>query len=146
MSSAGVAKKIAVHGWDPVKKEELVGKAESMSSQLGDKTGDKAVASAFGDTAKFEVDHPVFSVEEANAIAEAKLTELLNGYIQGEGECSGNPNVKAGIVVKITVNADKESDKFNGKYFITGTSHVYTHGGEGGYRTMFCCRRDAEGG
>jgi len=149
MSSAAMVKKVTVRGWDPEKKEEIVGEESVASSKLGDKTGNSA-ASAFGEVATFEVDYPIFSVEEAKAIAKAKLDELSMSYVTGEGHVAGNAKIKPGIVVKLTVNPDETSDRFNGKYQIVGATHTYTHSkgggaGQGGFRTAFRVRRDAEG-
>lgn len=148
MSSAGVVKSVTVRGWNPEKKEEIVGEAQAKASKLGKTSADSA-SSVFGQTVTFEVDHPIASVEEAKAIAEARLREAMMSYMTGEGECRGTPDIKPGIVVTVTVNPDEQSDRFNGKYLVTGTSHRYANpsrGDQGGYVTgvRFC--RDAEGG
>ena len=151
MSSAAMVKKVTVRGWDPEKKEEIVGEEEVSGSKLGSKTGFDASTSAFGQTMTFEVDTPIFSVDEAKAIAKSKLEELSMSYITGEGApAAGNAKLKPGIVVKLTVNVDEASDRFNGKYLVVGVSHTYTHdkgggGTKGGYRSAFRVRRDAEG-
>jgi len=147
MSSANVVKKVTVRGWDPLKKEEIVGEAEAKKSKLG-KTDASAASSAFGSTLTFEVDYPIFSVEEAKAIAESKLAEAMMSYITGDGECRGTPNIKTGIVVTVNVNPDDANDRFNGKYMVVGCTHRYSHskvGDSGGYITSIRVTRDAEG-
>ena len=53
---------------------------------------------------------------------------------------------------KITVNADDASDLFNGKYFLTGVAHMYSHGhggaggGTGGFTSVLKVARDAQKG
>jgi Bacteriophage probable baseplate hub protein len=152
MSSAGVVKKVTVRGWDPEKKQEIVGEVSASGSKLG-ATNAAAAANVFGETKTFTVDHPIASVEEAKAIAQSKLDEYMMSYITGEAECFGHPDYKAGIVVKITVNQEQNDDLFNGKYFITGCAHMYSHaagggggGGTGGYTTVLKVARDAEKG
>lgn len=147
MSSAGVVGSVTVRGWNPEKKEEIVGEAKSQKSRLGKTSADSASQSAFGSTVTFEVDHPIFSVEEAKAIAEAKLKEAMMGYMTGEGECRGTPDIKPGIVIGITVNPDEEADRFNGKYLVCGVTHRYSNarGEAGGYITSVRVNRDAEG-
>jgi phage protein D len=151
MSSAGVVKKVTVRAWDPEKKAEIVGEANAKSSRLG-QTNAASAANTFGETKTFIVDQPVASVEQAKAIAEAKLDELSMGYVTGEAECIGNPAYKAGIVVKITVNDEKADDMFNGKYMVIGASHVYSPGGAGagagggGYNCILKVSRDAQKG
>jgi phage protein D len=147
MSSTGVVNAVTVRGWNPEKKEEIIGEAKAEPSKLGKTSADKA-AGELGNKATFEVDHPIFSKEEAESIAKAKLREAMMGFMTGEGECRGSPEIKAGIVVTITVNPDKADDRFNGKYLITGVTHRYSNpsrGDTGGYVTAFRVCRDAEG-
>jgi uncharacterized protein len=152
LSSAGIVQEVEVRAWNPEKKEEIVGRATTSSSRLGPKTGPDQVESVFGRKVTFTVDRPVETVEEANKLAEARLGELMMDYITGEGLCVGNAELKAGIVVKVTVNTDRDDDRFNGRYLVVGASHRYRHsaaegGGQaGGYTTTLRVRRDAEGG
>jgi phage protein D len=150
MSSANVVKKVIVRGWDPEKKEEIVGEASVASSSLGSKTGESA-SSAFGTVETFEVDHPIFSVEEARAIAESRLGELSMNFITGEAWIPGKATIKAGIVIEIEINRDSANDRFNGKYLVSGATHTYSHakggggsGGGGGFKTQVRVARDAE--
>ncbi len=150
MSSSQVVKEVTVQGWDPQKKEAIVGKVTAASSKLGASDAAAATSSAFGDTKTFTVDHPIFSVEEAKAIAQSKLDEYQMSYITGEAECFGSPDFKPGTVVSITVNEEKADDLFNGKYFVNGCAHLFSHGagggGSGGYTTVLKLARDAQKG
>ena len=150
LSSAGVVKSVTVQGWDPEKKQAIVGTATASGSKLG-ATDAASAANAFGDTKTFTVDHPIMSVEEAKAIAQSKLDDYMMSYITGEADCFGNPDLKPGIVVKITVNDEKTDDLFNGKYFVVGCTHTFTPaghsgGGSGGYMTLLKVARDAQKG
>lgn len=148
MSAAEIVKKVTVRGWNPEKKEEIVGEATVKSSKLGKKTG-SAAAGEFGKTETFQVDHPIFSVDEAKAIAQSKLDAMSQSYIVGEGICRGTSKIKPGIVITATVNPDDAGDRFNGKYFIVGATHRYSNAGvgdTGGYVTGIRFSRDAEGG
>jgi phage protein D len=155
ISSARMAEKVVVRGWNPEKKEEIVGEAKAKKSSLGKKGGEAASKSAFGATTTYEVDHPIFSVEEAKAIAEARLDELRMSYITGDAQVVGDKqcDLKPGIVVKVTINTDDPKDRFNGKYLVVGATHRYTHAGGGGsgrggggYTTSLLLNRDSEGG
>jgi uncharacterized protein len=155
LSSAGLVKEVEVRSWNPEKKEEIVARASASNSSLGRRIAPDNAA-AFGDKITFTVDRPVGSVEEAQKLAEAKLSEILMDYIAGDGLAIGHPELKAGIVVKIIVNPDDPEDRFNGKYYVIGASHRYSHSGTGGgggdgsggggYVTSIRVRRDAEGG
>ena len=146
-STATVIKKVTVRGWDPKKKEEIVGEAEAANSPLGS-TNAASAAGDHGQAVTFTVDHPIFSVAEAQAIAKAKLGEMNMGYLTGEAECRGHGEYKPGIVVKITVNAETADDRFNGKYLVNGVTHKYTHGSgqnpTGGFVSVLRVSRDAE--
>ena len=155
LSSAGVVKKVVVQGWDPEKKEKITGEASAKDSKLGSTHAGSALKDPFTKdpmTKTFVVDHPIFSTEEAKAIAEARLAEAMLGYITGDAEAFGKPDYKPGIVVTITINPDKADDKFNGMYLVTGCTHRFTRaagggggGGKGdGYMTVLRVARDAE--
>lgn len=149
MSSARVLEEVTVRGWDPSKKQEIVGKATAKSSKLGKTAAHSATKKVFSNIKTFEVDHPIASVDEAKKIAEGKVGDATMSYMTGDGECRGTPEIKPGVVVTVTVNPDTASDRFNGKYMIIGATHKYTHakvGDNGGYVTGFRVSRDAEGG
>jgi phage protein D len=147
VSAANVINKVTVRGWDPKKKAEIVGEAEAQNSSLGS-TKASSAAGALGSAVTFTVDHPIYSVQEAQAIAKAKLGEHSMSYLTGEAECRGNGAYKPGIVVKITVNGETPDDRFNGKYLINGVTHKYTHGSAsnptGGFVSVLRVSRDAE--
>jgi phage protein D len=151
LSSSGIVKKVTVQGWDPEKKDKIIGEATAASSKLGSTDAAAALGSPFKKeamTKTFVVDHPIFSPEEAKAIAEAKLAELMLSYITGEAEAFGNPEYKPGVVVQITINPDKKDDRFNGSYLVTGCTHRFTTGGGAGkadgYMTVLRVSRDAQ--
>lgn len=145
MSSAPVVKKVTVKGWNPEKKELIVGEASPESSKLGS-TGASSAAAPFGDVETFTVDHPIWSKEEATALAKARLQQLSLGYMTGEADAVGDPRFVPGIVVKIIVAPDRE-DTFNGKYFISGVTHKYSRAAkDGGFSSALRIVRDAQKG
>lgn len=122
MSNSHVLKKVTVRGWDPEKKEEIVGEVSAASSPLGAKNA-ASTLSDFGEVATFTVDHPIFSVEEAKAIAKSKLDEAAMGFLTAEAEAHGDNRIKPGMVVKFTINENTATDRFNGKYLVVGVTH-----------------------
>jgi phage protein D len=147
VNSSAIVKKVTVKGWNPETKELITGEAEAQSSPLG---AQNAVAASgdFGNEENFTVDHPIWSKEEADAIAKAKLQDSALSYMTGEAECSGDGKFKLGSVVKITANGNSGSDPFNGKYYVMGLTHRHTasKSREGGYVTILRLARDAQGG
>jgi len=151
-SSAAVVNSVEVRGWDPEKKEAISGVVNAQSSKLG-ATNAAGAANPFGQAKTVTVDHPIRSVEEAKAIAQSKLDDASMSFITGEAECIGHPDFKPGIVVKIIVDETTTDNLFNGKYFLTGCAHMYSHGGgghgasaQGGYTTVLKVARDAQKG
>ena len=148
MSSASIVKSVTVRGWNPESKELYEGKATAQASPLGKSDASKSAGDNAADET-FAVDHPIWSKEEATALAEARLQEHQLAYISGEAEAVGNPDYKPGIVVSITVTPNG-TDKFNGKYFVKGTTHRYSHSSgsgsssDSGYITSLRVARDAE--
>jgi Bacteriophage probable baseplate hub protein len=141
LSTANQVSEVRVLGWDPDKKQEIVGVAKPQSSKLGNKTGADVAGSKHKNVLHIHVESPVSSKEDADNLAKALLNERGMHFITGDGVCRGNPDLKPGIIVTVTLN-DK---RFDGKYYITAVRHRYVHAGtSGGYRTEFKVRRDAK--
>jgi len=144
ISTASVVKKVTVKGWNPETKELITGEASAQNSPLGSQNA----VSACGDLGKeesFTVDHPIWSKEEADALAKARLRDLNLTFITGEAEMAGDPNVELGKAIEIEANASNGSDPFNGKYYVSGVTHRHTmpKSKEGGYVTIVKFMRDA---
>ncbi|HMP41237.1 MAG TPA: phage baseplate assembly protein V, partial [Roseiflexaceae bacterium] len=82
-----------------------------------------AAQSAFSAAAKFNLtDRPVATQGEAVKLAQSILDEISGDFLQAEGVCYGDPNIRAGK----TIALNKIGTRFSGTYFITATRHVYT--------------------
>lgn len=143
-NSGAQVQKVEVRGWDPEKKQTIVGTYTAAPSSLGSNLG----ASAFGDSPVLKVsDVPVRTKEEADLVAESKGTERNMKYITGSATTKGNAKIKIGTIVKLT----PEDQNYNGKYYVTGVTHTFSHGasglgggtGMGGFKTSFEFARDA---
>jgi Bacteriophage probable baseplate hub protein len=145
LSIANQVKKVTCYGWDPIKKQKIVGEA-SASPEFGGKLG-----ASYGGEETVQTERPIFVKEEADAIAKAILKERQMQFITGEALVLGNPDLKVRMKVDINVADDP---KFSGPYWIVRARHRYIHavGGvdgvahrEAGYRTLIRVRKDAEG-
>jgi phage protein D len=143
LSSAPVVKKVTVKGWNPETKELISATATASGSKLGSKVASSA-AGDHGSEESFTVDHPIWSQEEATALAEGRLLELSLGYITGEAECVGNPKFDLGQVISVDVNDGKVKDPFTGKYYVMGVSHRYSAQSKDGFTTFLRLARDAQ--
>jgi uncharacterized protein len=146
MNSSNQPAKVEVHAWDPGQSTEIIGTANKLIKVLGKDEGSKLAASLGTNQAHFSL--PVDSKEEAEAAAKALLEDMALNYITGEAICKGDPRLKPGEVVEIVVDRFATDERFNGKYYVTGVQHRYTHkskGSTGGYTTVVKFRRNAEG-
>ncbi|MDQ3370032.1 MAG: contractile injection system protein, VgrG/Pvc8 family [Myxococcota bacterium] len=144
ISSANVVKKVTVKGWNPETKELITGEASATTSPLGSQ-GCVEACGKHGGEESFTVDQPIWSKEEADAIAKAKLRDMNMSFLTGEAEMAGNADIDVGKVIEIVANAMSTSDPFNGKYYVMGITHRHTmpKGKEGGFATIVKFARDA---
>ena len=113
ISDANQIKTVEVRYWDMSAEKEIVG---SASGEHGD---GKEVFRVSCD-----------SKEEADAIAESKLSELSMSRATGHGETDGIPELTAGSVVRL----QGLGEQFNGTYYVNRASHRMA---SKGYRTSF---------
>jgi phage protein D len=149
MSSAAIVKKVTVKGWNPETKQLITGQASAQNSALGKENAASGAGTLAGDET-FTVDHPIWSTEEATALATARLQDASMSFITGEAVCTGDPAFDIGKVVTVTPNADPDAkpddDPFNGNYYIVGLTHRHTQSKskDGGYMTVLRLARDAQ--
>ncbi|MHC4830396.1 MAG: phage late control D family protein, partial [Planctomycetota bacterium] len=83
---------------------------------------------------QINVKTPVIDEGHATEMAKAILNRYAFGFCSGHGSAFGNPELKAGT----TVELDAIGKRFEGKYYLETTSHIF----EGnGYTTMFTVHR-----
>jgi phage protein D/phage baseplate assembly protein gpV len=125
--------KVVVLGWDSKQKKPIRG--EATSSDVAPKVGygKNGIQSSkvFGNYEEYVTRRLVNTQREAEILAKALLDEINSGFIEADGVCFGNPDLKAGMKVKIT----KVSQKFAGEYITTAVRHVYN--AVDGYMTQF---------
>ena len=77
------------------------------------------------------VDQPVYTIDEAKAIAQAVFSEAEAEFITADGTCrQGDPRLIAGRVVTI----EGVGQRFSGDYYVTEARHVFV---SGSYRVSF---------
>lgn len=147
LSSAHILNKVTVKGWNPETKELITGEASVQGSKLGSQTS-VAGSGSLGNEESFTVDHPIWSKEEAMAIAKAKLQDASLSYITGEAEVKGDGKFDLGKIVEFKANSGSGGgeDPFNGKYYIMGVTHrhIASKSPDGGYTTILRLARDAQ--
>lgn len=122
--------KVNVRGFD-FKRKEAVLSAKTSPEQLTEAgITRQEIATKFG-SSTLEIAGQSFSSRgEADAIAQAALDQLANAYLAADGATFGNPDIKAGVKLKIT----GVGKKFSGTYRVAKAVHVLQ---SGGYVTQF---------
>jgi phage protein D len=131
VTSAEQVNSVKVRGWDPDGKQAMIGSANAGTvgaDSLPDAPG--ALAGNFGGPTFTAVDRPLAKQPEVDAAAASIAEAISSSYAEADGVANGNPKLKAGA----TVSIGQVGNKFEGKYTLTSTRHVF---GEGGYRTHF---------
>jgi uncharacterized protein len=140
LTTLGQVPELEVRGWDPAKKQEIVGKAgigDEPQLMAGSNSGPSATRRAFDTAKSSRVTSPVQSQDEADAMAKRGFAEMALGYIRADGVCIGEPRMHAGTVVKI----EGIGDRFSGSYYVLSVEHSFRP--KKGYRTYFSARRNA---
>jgi phage protein D len=140
MTTMGQVEELTVRGWNPKDKKEIVAHstAGDLSTVMGGTTsGPSNVQKVFSRTGSTLVTLPVQSQEEADRIAKQRFSEIALDYVRAEGKCIGDPQLRAGIIVKV----EGIGERFSGSYYVHAVEHRYSMGK--GYRTAFSARRNA---
>ncbi len=130
VSSVGQVKEVRVRGWDPIAKRSLVGTAMAAASSARLRSTPASLATAFGDPVFVAVDRPLASQGAVDVTARAIAEQIGSTFAEAEGVARGNPKLKSGTPVSISLVADD----FAGQYTLTQARHIFdSHG----YRTRF---------
>lgn len=135
LSTIDQVDEVIVRGWDPSRKEAVIGQAgQGVGSPATGQAqrGSENSPGAFNLSARHLVTNlTVRTQAEADIIARATANRNAGGLIEAEGTCAGTPSLVAGS--SITIEAAGE--RFNGTYFVTEAVHTYNL--EEGYTTRF---------
>lgn len=128
--------KVEVFGWDPARKEKIVGTAHAGQESGLEAKGKSAgqLLNAFvRDQSKqpaLRLRQPVFTQAEANQRAKATLSERAKEFLTGEAEAIGLPEIRPDRNVFL----DKLGEPFSKTYYVQQATHKID---AGGYRTRF---------
>jgi phage protein D len=133
---AGQIVKVEVRGWDPKKKEAIVGTAvagEESGMDGKGRSGGQRLKSFIKDPTKqpaLKLRQPVFTQSEANQRARAALNERAKQFLTGEAESIGIPEIRPDRNVFL----DQLGPQFSKKYYVQQATHKLD---ANGYRTRF---------
>jgi phage protein D/FlaG/FlaF family flagellin (archaellin) len=127
VSSAQQVKSVEVRGWDYKEKKAIVETAntEEVVTEVSQNGKGSESATKFQNLPAPKMivtNQPVFSPEEAKTIAQSCCNELGAEFIYADAKAdtNGNPKIRPGRVVNL-----KDMGKYDGKYYITETRHIY---------------------
>ena len=129
---------VTVRWYDPDAAEPIVGTASNVT---GDAMGGQRRQGSTSHSIQIS-DIPVYSVEEAERVAQSILDQHAGDYLTGNGQCIGCPDVICGHKVQILDVGD-----FDGEYYVTECKHkLKVKGGTSfGYWTSFRVSRTGMG-
>jgi uncharacterized protein len=125
---------VEVHGWDPMTKKEIVGKAQAgeESGRIATSAG-QHLNSFVRDPEKrptLSLRQPVFTQAEADQRAKALLNDRAKQFLTGEGEAIGLPEIRPDR----NVHVDGIGTPFSKTYYLQQATHKID---TNGYRTRF---------
>lgn len=130
LSSAEQVNEVQVRGWDPEKKQAVVGRAPVASSGAAVAATPGDLAAAFGGPTFVSADRPFSQQAEVDEAARAIADQIGSSFAEAEGTAHGNPRLKAGSAISVGLTGRS----FDGLYTITACRHVFDRNG---YKTHF---------
>jgi hypothetical protein len=139
---AGQIAKVEVYGWDPKKKEKILGVARA-----GEESGKESKGRSAGEQLKafvkdpdkqpvLRLRQPVFTQAEADKRANAALNERAKKFLTGDAEAIGLPEIRPDKNVEIA----NLGSPFSKTYYVQQATHKID---SNGYRTRFKVKETA---
>jgi uncharacterized protein involved in type VI secretion and phage assembly len=124
LSAPAQVDEVVVKGWDSQSKREIVGRASrpTTRARIGERRSGGEVAQRLGAGKSVLTNQPVHTQAEADALAQSALDEIAGDFIQLEGVCLGEPNLRAGKPITLK-NLGR---RFDGTYYLSATTHRVT--------------------
>ncbi|MCB9728360.1 MAG: phage late control D family protein [Deltaproteobacteria bacterium] len=135
LSTVHQVSRVEVRGWDPKKKESILGFAEALDmGAIDGKAGHEQAGKAhYGSTSTGQtltiVDVPVASKTEADAVAKSIFDGQAMDFLTADVEIEGRPEVAPGAVVELK----QFGKRYSGKYVVDAAHHIYVAGGKDPY-------------
>ena len=112
---------VAVHGWDPKAKQEIVGKA-SPEGETGAGARDHGGAASLAFAGR---ESQPADTATAESMAKGRLRKIAEGFATARGEITGDPRMVPGAVLAL----DKIDGQVDGSYRIDHAEHFFSKHG-----------------
>ncbi len=141
LATAEQVNEVQVRGWDPRRKDAVVGRATRGQGEprIGvDRPGSEIARQSWGEAKYAVVDQFICSPAQADNLAQATLDEMASAFVQADGVCDGNADVAPAKQVQI----EGVGNRFSGTYYVTQVVHEWSK--DFGLKTNFSAsgRRD----
>ena len=130
LTSAEQVREVVVRGWDPDRKEAVVGTAPGKTASASLSREPAELAARFGEAVFVSVERPLSTQGEVDALAKALAERIAASFAEAEGVARGNPKLRAGAAISVGL----AGEPFDGLYIVTSARHVFD---TDGYRTHF---------
>ena len=130
---------VVVRAWDKSGKKKIEGRAkigDEEKQEPGKTLASQVAKDIYGDVVKVVTDKPVRNEAEAKKEAKSILEKAGDGFVTGQGETLGIPDLCPGICISL----DGLGEWFSGKYYVDKVTHKFD---QNGYRSNFKARRNA---
>jgi phage protein D len=141
LKTAQQVMEVTVCGWDAAGKKAIKVKVDRTmlpNSPYKNKKDLEKLEEGFKEKKEVIVDKPFENEKQAREYALAQLSDIAGRMVTAHGSTLGTPDLRAGSQIRVL----GLGDMFDGKYTVTGTSHVI---GANGYVTEFDARMEGEG-
>lgn len=138
VTSTGQVREVEVRGWDPTRKEAVVGTAAAQTRSADIGVTPDELAGAFGEARQVHVDWARQRQADVDQAASALAEEIAGCFADVDGVAVGTPELRAGRSVSLGMLGTP----FDGRYVVTATRHRFEPAE--GYTTDFVVggRRD----
>ena len=119
---------VEVFAWNPATHEALSG---NSTAQDIDSAGGAVINDQFGGAKTIHIDQYALDQNGIDQCAVDILAQNTRDYVTGRGSTFGNPDIKAGTIVKV----EGVGEKFSGKYYVLSATHTLVP--LRGYKTSF---------
>ena len=137
VTAAAQVSEVEVRGWDPQRKEAVVGRCAASTTSAAVGLAPAALAATFDAPPHVSVNRPLSTQAEADATAASLAETLASAHAEAEGVAHGDPKLVPGTAISIS----GAGQPFDGTYTVTAARHVID---DRGYRTEFTVSGRAE--
>lgn len=128
LTSAEQVSAVEVRGWDYSQKRAIVAtkNAEQVLTDTQYGKGSRSSQAFNGkpiNPTMVVVDQPIFTVQEAETMAQALVDELGGEFVYADARGGGNPRIRPGRLVEL-----RGMGKYSGRYYVTETRHLLDNG------------------